>query len=100
MVTRILPSLRMREEVATLIEGRLSTASAKDEIVTRLFMSSKKAVTVSACSLEPAIMCTSTRRPSTVKPQAAKTRSRTQQPLGYVERIQSVEDSREGNGGS
>ncbi len=35
MVTRILPSLRMREEVATLIEGRLSTASAKDEIVSR-----------------------------------------------------------------
>ena len=39
-------------------------------------MSSKNAVTVSVSSFDPAIKCSSTRRPSTAKPKAARIGSR------------------------
>jgi hypothetical protein len=70
------------DEVAEAEAQGLMMPAAPSEVTSsgsfrpRLFMSSKNAVTVSASSLEPAIMCSSTRRPSIVKPHAARTGSR------------------------
>ena len=62
--------------IALMMPGAPSEVTRSGSFRPRLFMSSKDAVTVSASSLEPAIMCSSTRRPSIVKPQAARTGSR------------------------
>src|SRR6185437_4583574 len=62
--------------IALMMPGAPSEVTRSGSFRPRLFMSSKNAVTVSASSLEPAIMCSSTRRPSMVKSQAARTGSR------------------------
>src|SRR5262245_44499497 len=59
-----------------MMPGVPSEVTSSGSFRPRRFMSSKNAVIVSASSLEPVIMCSSTRRPSIVKPQAARTGSR------------------------
>src|SRR6516225_2941625 len=60
--------------IALMMPAAPSEVTRSGSLRPRLFMSSKNAVTVSVSSLEPAIICSSTRRPSIVKPQAAKNR--------------------------
>ena len=62
--------------IALMMPGAPSEVTRSGSFKPRLFMSSKSAVTVSVSSLVPAIICSRTRRPSIVKPQAARTGSR------------------------
>jgi hypothetical protein len=62
--------------IALMMPERHPKSPAADSFRPRRFMFSKNTVTVSASSLQPVIMCSSTRRPSIVKPQAARTGSR------------------------
>src|SRR5439155_788894 len=66
----------LAERIRDDLEATASEVTSSGSFRPRLFMSSKNAVTDSASSLEPAIMCSSTRRPSIVKPHAARTGSR------------------------
>src|SRR6476646_5219109 len=69
--------------MALMMPGAPSEVTSCGSLRPRRFMSSKNAVTVSASSFDPAIRCSSTRRPSTVKPQATRTGSRLRpQPFG------------------
>jgi len=71
-----LPRRTWKADCGRLDDAGCAVAHHQQRVAERARMSRKKAETVSPSSFEPAIRCSSTLRPSNVKPQAARNGSR------------------------